>query len=104
MSHGIYVILTLDDYPLYLLGSVHGTGTYFGVKVNLSRGYGDGLLLVRVLTGICTQSSGSNRPNLTIIPGSQCERVHSVVDNVANPSMYVISNDNSAYPEYILHV
>ena len=62
------------------------------------------MLLCRVLTGIYTQSSGGGRPNLSIIPGSQSERIHSVVDDTAAPKMYVISNDNSAYPEYILDV
>ena len=70
----------------------------------MSQNYGDGLLLVRVLTGIYTKSSDSDKPNLSIIPGSDSERVHSVVDIVSNPTMFVISNDNSAYPEYILHV
>ena len=89
-----------------MIGTVHGTGTYFAVKAELSQKYGNGLLLVRVLTGISVQSyaSGSNRPNLSVIPGSQTERVHSVVDKASNPSIYVVSNDNSAYPEYILHV
>ena len=59
---------------------------------------------MRALTGVCTQSSEANKPNLSVIPGSQSERIHSVVDDITNPSMYIISNDNSAYPEYILHV
>lgn len=61
---------------------------------------------MRVLTGIYTQSnkSDSGRPNLTYIPGSKSERMHSVVDDASNPSMFVVSNDNSAYPEYILHI
>ena len=70
----------------------------------MSQNYGDGLLLVRVLTGIYAKSSGPDKPNLSIIPGSESERVHSVVDKVSNPSMFVISSDNSAYPEYIIHV
>ncbi|EDV22813.1 uncharacterized protein TRIADDRAFT_58759 [Trichoplax adhaerens] len=85
-------------------GSGYGTGTYFAVKAHLSQGFGDSLLLVRVLTGIYGSSSGSGRPNLSIIPGSQNERIHSVVDNTSSPSMYVVSNDNSAYPEYIIHL
>lgn len=86
------------------IGSALGTGTYFAVNAKLCLNYGDGLLLVRVLTGIYTNSSGASQPNLSIIPGSQSERIHSVVYDANNPSIYVISNDNSAYPEYILNL
>ena len=101
-----YCILPLDNksFALHILGCIHGTGSYFAIKAKDSRGYGNALLLVRVLTGISTQSSRSSRPNLSFIPGSQSERIHSVVDKIDNPTMYVVSNDNSAYPEYILHV
>ena len=101
-----YCVLPLDNNHLQLhtLGSVHETGTYFAIKAQLSRRYGKSLLLVRVLTGISIQSSGSTGPNLSTIPGSQSERIHSVVDEIDNPTMYVVSNDNSAYPEYVLHV
>ncbi|EDV22817.1 uncharacterized protein TRIADDRAFT_58763 [Trichoplax adhaerens] len=92
------------DYSGTAAGSAYGTGTYFAVKAELSRRYGHALLLVRVLTGISGASSGSNQPNLSNIPGSQDERIHSAVDNISNPSMYIVSNDNSAYPEYIIHL
>ncbi|RDD36026.1 Poly [ADP-ribose] polymerase 14 [Trichoplax sp. H2] len=92
------------DYSGTAAGSTYGTGTYFAVDVSFSRGYGDSLLLVRVLTGICGYSSGSGKPNLSIIPGSQNERIHSVVDNTSNPSMYIVSNDNPAYQEYIIYL
>ena len=88
----------------YTLGSALGTGTYFAVNAKLSQNYGNALLLARVLTGIFTHSSVSGRPNLSTIRGSRSERVHSVVDNASNPSIFVVSNDNSAYPEYILHI
>lgn len=87
-----------------VLGSVHGTGTYFAVNAKLSQRFGNKLLLVSVLTGIYTKSTNSNRPNLSIIPGSESERIHSVVDDTDNPSLFVVSNDNSAYPEYVLHI
>lgn len=84
------------------LGSYHGRGTYFAINPLLSRKYGDGLLLVHVLTGIYTESSGPDKPNLSTIPQSKSERIHSVIDSVKNPTLFVISNDDSAYPEYIL--
>ena len=33
---------------------------------------------------------------------AQTQQYDSVVDNVNNPSMYVVFNDASAYPEYII--
>ncbi|EDV20324.1 uncharacterized protein TRIADDRAFT_61287 [Trichoplax adhaerens] len=92
------------DYSGKSYGSALGTGTYFAVAATESRQYGDTLLLARVLTGIYVQGAQCNQPNLSIISGSQSERVHSVVNNMNNPSVFVISNDNSAYPEYIIHI
>ncbi|RDD45984.1 Poly [ADP-ribose] polymerase 11 [Trichoplax sp. H2] len=94
------------DYSGKSFGSMLGTGTYFAVRAKTSLTYGNTLLIARVLTGIYVQAgiSSSNKPNLTLIPGSQSERIHSVVDNYTNPTIFVVSNDNSAYPEYILRV
>ena len=85
-------------------GSLHGTGCYFTNQPQKALRFGKVLLVVRVLTGIYTQSSGKDKPNLQMIPGSTSERIHSVVDQLQNPSIFVVSNDNAAYPEYILHL
>ncbi|RDD38024.1 Poly [ADP-ribose] polymerase 14 [Trichoplax sp. H2] len=95
------------DYSGKSIGSVYGTGTYFAVQAQLSLSYGGGLgnhrlLLVRVLTGIYDDSVDRNKPTLSIIPGSSGERVHSAVDHKNKPSMFIVFNDNSAYPEYII--
>ncbi|RDD38022.1 Poly [ADP-ribose] polymerase 14 [Trichoplax sp. H2] len=92
------------DYSGTSCGSKHGTGSYFGVKAEYSKRFGNALLLVRVLTGIYVKSSVTDKPDLSMIPGSKGERAHSVVDHESSPSLYVISNDNSAYPEYIIYV
>lgn len=96
--------MNISHFLYCILGSALGKGTYFAVNAQISRKYGDALLLVSVLTGIYTHSAGSGRPNLSIIPGSESKRVHSVVDNPNDPVVFIVSNDNSAYPEYILHV
>ncbi|EDV20326.1 uncharacterized protein TRIADDRAFT_61289 [Trichoplax adhaerens] len=85
-------------------GSALGTGTYFAISATTSLSYGKTLIIARVLTGVYANAGCSNKPNLSIIPGSKSERIHSVVDNMNNPSVFVVSNDNSAYPEYIVHV
>ncbi|RDD38019.1 Poly [ADP-ribose] polymerase 14 [Trichoplax sp. H2] len=85
-------------------GSALGTGTYFATDARMSLQYGSSLILARVLTGIYGAAASSNQPNLSSIPGSKGDRIHSVVNDVTNPSVFVISNDNSAYPEYIIHI
>lgn len=87
----------------YLLGSSLGTGTYFANQISTSAGYGKSVILARVLTGIYAPPSARSRPNLQNIHGYESQRIHSVADNIDHPSIFVIFNDNSAYPEYILH-
>ncbi|EDV22828.1 uncharacterized protein TRIADDRAFT_58775 [Trichoplax adhaerens] len=85
------------------LGFLYGKGVYFANQPKKALRYGNKLLLVRVLTGIYAQSNCRDKPNLQTIPGSPAKRVHSSVDQFRNPTIFVISNDNAAYPEYILH-
>ncbi|XP_029939956.1 protein mono-ADP-ribosyltransferase PARP15-like [Salarias fasciatus] len=87
-------------------GTSYGQGTYFTANATYSVFYArpgaDGsqtMFLARVLTGCYTQGNGSMR-----CPPSRSSRdlYDSVVDRTDNPSMFVVFNDNQAYPDYLI--
>ena len=55
----------------------------------------------RVLTGDYTAGRNGIKEAPVKDINNQCW-YHSVVDNVSSPSMFVIFNDNQAYPEYLI--
>lgn len=59
------------------------------------------MIQTRVITGEWCQGTQQMKaaPYKT---NAQTQQYDSVVDNVNNPSMYVVFNDASAYPEYII--
>uniref|UniRef100_A0A8C0AX93 Poly [ADP-ribose] polymerase n=1 Tax=Buteo japonicus TaxID=224669 RepID=A0A8C0AX93_9AVES len=88
-----------------------GNGTYFAVDASYSaqdtysrpdmngRRY---MYLARVLTGqYCAGSKGLITPPPKN-PADPTDLYDSVVDNVNNPTMFVIFNDIQAYPEYLI--
>ncbi|XP_065494136.1 protein mono-ADP-ribosyltransferase PARP14 [Caloenas nicobarica] len=88
-----------------------GNGTYFAVDACYSaqdtyskpdtnnRRY---MYLARVLTGqYCAGSKGLIMPPPKN-PSDPTDRYDSVVDDVNNPTMFVIFNDHEAYPEYLI--
>ncbi|XP_074949069.1 protein mono-ADP-ribosyltransferase PARP14 [Phalacrocorax aristotelis] len=88
-----------------------GKGTYFAVDASYSaqdtysrpdmtgRRY---MYLARVLTGeYCAGSGGLITPPPKH-PADPTDLYDSVVDNVYNPTMFVIFNDIQAYPEYLI--
>ncbi|KAK2532383.1 poly [ADP-ribose] polymerase 14 [Columba livia] len=88
-----------------------GNGTYFAVDACYSaqdiyskpdtndRRY---MYLARVLTGqYCAGSKGLIMPPPKN-PADPTDRYDSVVDDVNNPTMFVIFNDHEAYPEYLI--
>ncbi|XP_054492030.2 protein mono-ADP-ribosyltransferase PARP14-like [Agelaius phoeniceus] len=91
--------------------AVIGDGTYFAVNASYSAQdiysvrHVNGrkhMYLARVLTGqYCVGTAGLKTPP----PKSQADptdRYNSVVDNVSNPTMFVIFNDIQAYPQYLI--
>lgn len=97
---------------LYLLFSAtaYGQGTYFAVNASYSANPGysmpaaDGsqrVFVAQVLTGVYTQGNSSMKvpPPRNNQPD---DRYDSLVDQVANPSMFIIFNDNQAYPDYLI--
>lgn len=88
-----------------------GKGTYFAVNASYSSSNtysrpnqaGEKCMyLCRVLTGDFT----AGNQNVIVPPAkggpTSVEKYDSVVDNLANPSMYIIFHDSQAYPEYLI--
>ncbi|XP_042615376.1 protein mono-ADP-ribosyltransferase PARP15-like [Cyprinus carpio] len=88
--------------------TVYGHGTYFAVNASYSAQptyavpAADGtqlMFVARVLTGYYTQGQGDMRtPPVRVAP----DLYDSVVDNIQNPSMFVVFHDCQAYPDYLI--
>lgn len=84
------------------IGTRYGLGTYFAVKLQYASHYGSVFFISRVLTGICKPYDRNDPRHLSHIQGSNTDRIHSVIAN--DGQIYIVFNDNAAYPEYMLHV
>ena len=58
------------------------------------------MMQTRVITGEWTQ--GGSGMKTAPYKTNQIHQYDSVVDNVQNPSMYIVFHDVAAYPEYII--
>ena len=86
----------------------YGAGSYFATTSAYSAGYARAnasghkyMIQTRVITGEWCQGT----QQLHAAPyktAAQTEQYDSVVDDVNNPTIYVVFNDASAYPEYIV--
>ena len=92
------------------IATVYGKGVYFAVNSNYSNGYtspdGNGyrhMYLTCVLTGEYTVGNSS-----MVVPPAKNAQINqhvlfdSTVDNVANPSIFVVYTDAQNYPAYVL--
>ena len=87
---------------------MYGAGSYFATKSSYSSRYAPAnnqgwryMIQTRVITGEWCQGT----QQLHAAPyktAAQTEQYDSVVDDVNNPTIYVVFNDASAYPEYII--
>ncbi|XP_068584437.1 protein mono-ADP-ribosyltransferase PARP15 [Cebidichthys violaceus] len=89
----------------------YGHGSYFAVDASYSahptysKPAADGsqlMFVVRVLTGVSTLGHSNLKTPPARSDQQSSDRYDSVVDNIANPSMYVVFHDNQAYPEYLI--
>ncbi|KAK7177062.1 hypothetical protein R3I93_001117 [Phoxinus phoxinus] len=89
--------------------TVYGNGTYFAVNAIYSANptyavpAADGtqlLFVARVLTGhYALGQQGMKTPPVRLAPDHNYD---SVVDNIQNPSMFVVFHDCQAYPDYLI--
>lgn len=92
------------------LAACYGNGTYFAVNAKYSaqalyskpnQNGEKHMYLCQVLTGDYTSGkSGMVAPPSKTL--NSVERYDSVVDNEANPQIFVVFHDNHAYPEYLI--
>ena len=93
----------------YFPGTLHGQGCYFARDASYSNGYASPdaqgqkhVYLVRVLTGEFITGSGSMITPPAKDPKNPTLLFESVVDNMANPGIFVVFFDADAYPEYLI--
>ena len=90
------------------VGAIFGNGTYFARDAKYSDDYARTLpsgqkqmLVVEVLVG--RWALGAEGMSMCpLLPGEQYKRYNSLVNNVANPSIFVVQHSNQAYPAYLL--
>jgi Poly(ADP-ribose) polymerase catalytic domain len=83
-----------------VLGVKYGDGSYFARDFQYSMGYAPEkkIMAVKVLTG----EYGLGKEGMKVPTMTSGEKYHSLVDETDNPSIFVIFNDVSAYPAYII--
>lgn len=92
------------------MGAAYGKGCYFAlksdyaVKIATQGGHSIGcVFLAQVLTGdYCKGSSSLVSPPEKPYVGDTSRKYDSVVDNESSPSMFVVFNDTSVYPAYLI--
>ncbi|XP_067308148.1 protein mono-ADP-ribosyltransferase PARP14 [Pseudorasbora parva] len=89
--------------------TVYGHGTYFAVDASYSANptyavpAADGtqlMFVARVLTGHYDKGQPNMKTPPVRLPPDHC--FDSVVDNIQNPSMFVVFHDCQAYPDYLI--
>ena len=101
-------MITLAFFLILLSGAAYGAGVYFARDASYSKCYTGGshkvLYLARVLVGRYCQGSldikkpppiNSQRPEILF---------DSMVDNINDPSIFVVYYDNQSYPEYLITI
>lgn len=94
---------------IIFLGTVHGKGVYFARDAQMSTGYASPnpptshryMYVAKVAVGQYAKSHSS-----MLVPppkqGNSNDTYDSVVDNVTNPTIFVLFYDNQYYPEYLI--
>ena len=107
VSFKLFSKLSIDNELGIVAGVSHGRGVYFARDASCSVGYAKGsgsryMYLARVLVGqYCVGNS-----SMIVPPPKDPSRPEilydSVVDNVSNPSIFVVFYDSQCYPEYLI--
>lgn len=95
-----------------ITGTNYGHGCYFATNASYSHGYSKVqragtdqsryiMIQARVITGRFCDGNSSLK-TAPYLPSSYYLQYDSVVNNVARPTIFVVFNDASAYPEYVI--
>ena len=109
-SKNKYCNIELISIFLLFAATAYGQGVYFATDASYSVKYctadANGqmqMYFARVLTGEYTRGNSAVRtPPFKNDPNNPLIRYDSTVNKTENPSIFVIYNDNQAYPEYIV--
>lgn len=82
----------------FVIGTTLGSGTYFGTGAAVAAYRGECIFMAKVLTGKFYKGD-SSVSGVNLSP-----KFHSTVDNVENPTVFVVYHDAAAYPEYLIEV
>ena len=89
-------------------GAIYGDGTYFGRDASYSDIFAGVLptgqkCLIAAYVVVGRWAPGrSGMKSCPLLPGESFRRYNSLVDNVDNPSMFVIQEPGQAYPAYLI--
>ena len=90
------------------VGAIHGDGSYFARDAKYSHAYARTLpggqkqmLMANVLVGRWAKSE-EGAPCPPLLPGSQCDRYDSFVDDVDHPTIFVVPHSTQACPVYVI--
>ena len=92
---------------LVFSASLYGRGVYFAVNSSYSVGYCDrsgwkSMFLALVLTGNFCKGEKEHKCPPPMGFGKAFRRHDSVVDDVSSPTLFVVFNDASVYPNYLI--
>ena len=89
-------------------GAIYGDGTYFARDAVYSMDYACNLpsgqrkmLVAKVVVGLWTKGHQGMK-SMPLLPGEQFRKYHALVNDEANPSIFVVQHSSQAYPAYLL--
>jgi len=89
-------------------GATYGDGTYFARNASYSHKYSQRIsngqhkmIVAEVLVGRSTKGRQGDK-KMPPLPGEAYKKYNSLVDSVADPSIFVVQHSNQAYPAYLL--
>ena len=85
--------------------TVYGKGSYFAVSAKYSHNYTKGPVHLMFRAKVLIGSYTAGKHDMTCppnIPGEGHRRYDTCVDNIANPSIFVVFDRNQCYPEYLI--
>ena len=91
-------------------GTACGKGSYFAVRASYSDGFSNlssatghkMMFLNKVIVGLHAIGNQNNVRPPARDPSKPYELYHSCVDNMTNPVMFVVFENDQAYPEYLI--